>query len=86
MTPCSRCGKLLAGAELARIPLPLAWAAALALAMAHGGMWTRAELAKPFCARCRRRVAGFVLLAALVMAAIAAAGIRLWLTMPKMPK
>ena len=86
MSLCAGCRRPLSGDQTRAIPAALALLASFALAMAHGGMWAKTELARPYCARCRRRVALFALLLAGVMGGVAAFGLHLWLTMPAMPK
>lgn len=82
MTACGYCRKPLSPGEERRVPRLLAWLAAFALAIGHGGLWAKSELARPYCARCLWKVAGFALLLASVISALAGVGARLWLTAP----
>lgn len=82
-TLCAQCRRPLSPEEVRRIPQWLSLPVSFALAFGHGGMWAREELARPYCAACRRKVAGFAVFVALVAVCLAAGGLALWLRGPR---
>jgi hypothetical protein len=79
---CARCRRPLAEAEARHVSRWVAIPAAVALAFAHGGMWASEELARTYCARCRRTVTLFAVLIAIVMLGAASVGVAIWLRGP----
>lgn len=61
------------------MPRGVALAFVVATAFFHGGLWFQEDLARPYCARCRRLVAGVVAAGALLILSAAAVGVAVWL-------
>lgn len=76
---CARCGRKLAEGEVRRVPGAVVWGAATACAFFHGGLWAREQLTRPYCARCRALLVPGIVLAAVGIFAVAAAGAIVWL-------
>lgn len=79
---CAWCRKVLKPEEVRRVPVPLAWMTAFAMAFMHGGLWANEELRRPYCAPCRARIAPMAVALTAVIACGVGFGLRLWLRGP----
>ena len=79
---CARCKESFPVERLGRVPWPIKIAAALALALAHGGLWAYEELSRPYCPRCRLVMLGVATLACALGAIAGGVGIAIWMTGP----
>ena len=79
---CARCRVPLTDADARRVSPWVAIPATVALAFIHGGMWANEELSRAYCERCRRQVALFAVVVAVVMLGAASVGVAIWLKGP----